>query len=84
MSLTFHGIGKEVGTAITGYLFTSIGTKITLCSYSLLTVILLVVFSIYVFGAKSPTGYTSMREDEGDQAELINPVNTVELLEEAS
>ncbi|XP_028400111.1 uncharacterized protein LOC114523406 [Dendronephthya gigantea] len=66
VSLTFHGIGKEVGTAITGYLFTSVGTKITLSCYSLLTVVLLVFFSIYSFCTRNPKakGYTRVKGDE--------------------
>ena len=63
VSLTFHGIGKEAGTAITGFLFTAVGTKIVLCGYSLLTLVLLVIFSIYMFTAKDLLGYTRLREN---------------------
>ena len=70
VSLTFHGIGKEVGTAITGYLFTAVGTKIALCAYSLLTVVIFVIFSIYMFTAKDLIRYTRLQENEEDEAEM--------------
>ena len=71
MSLTFHGIGKEVGTAVTGFLFTSVGTTITLCSYSALTIFLLVIFSIYMLAAKDLDGYMRIPEtDTEDEVEL--------------
>ena len=75
MSLTFHGIGKEVGTAITGFLFTSVGTKVTLCSYSLLTLVLLVIFLIYMFTSKDLKGYTRMPENDDDDEVELDPVN---------
>jgi hypothetical protein len=70
VSLTFHGIGKEIGTAITGYLFTAAGTKIVLCGYSVVTLVLFVIFSIYMFTAKDLDGYTKMRENVEDDTEM--------------
>ena len=70
VSLTFHGIGKEIGTAIPGYLFTAVGTKIVLCGYSVVTLVLFVIFSIYMFTAKDLDGYTKMRENVEDDTEM--------------
>ena len=64
VSLTFHGIGKEVGTAITGFLFSSYGTRITLCGYSIVTVAFLLIFTVYIFTAKDVDDY--MRLSTGD------------------
>ena len=57
VSLTFHGIGKEVGTSITGYLFTTVGTTITICIYAASTLVLLIIFLIYLLVAKIPEGH---------------------------
>jgi hypothetical protein len=55
---------------MTGYLFTAVGTKIALCAYSLLTLALLVIFSIYMFTAKNLITYTRMGESEVDEDEV--------------
>ena len=54
VSVTFHGIGKEVGTAVTGYLFNTIGTTATLITYAVAGLILFIVSFTYSFIAKLP------------------------------
>lgn len=78
VSLTFHGIGKEVGTAVTGYLFTKVGTMITLCSYAAATVVLLVIFLIYLFASKNPEGYKKLPETVDPELEDVEEAENAE------
>ena len=76
VSLTSHGIGKEAGTAVTGYLFSTVGTIATLCGYAAATLVLLVIFLIYILVEKDPAeGYKKVPEvvdpkDEEEKVEL--------------
>jgi hypothetical protein len=65
----FHGVGKELGTALTGWLFTSQGTTMTLCYYSITTVVFLVVFAVYLFTAKDLDEYTRLAASDSDDDE---------------
>jgi uncharacterized membrane protein len=68
VSLMFHGTGKEIGTLIMGFLFDKIGTKLTLCVCSIVTMIWLAVFTTYILTAKDLDGYMRVptEEDETD------------------
>ena len=69
VSLTFHGIGKEIGTFITGVLFDKIGTELTLCCFAVVTLVWLALFTTYIL-TKDLNGYTrvSMKEVETDDS----------------
>ncbi len=67
VSLTFHGIGKEIGTAITGYLFDAVGTTATLCGYAAATLVLLVIFLIYILVKNDPEDYKRVPEYVGPE-----------------
>lgn len=66
VSLMAHGVGKEIGTAITGWLFTSKGTTITLCYLSITTVVFLVIWTVYIFAAKDLDGYMQLSTNDPD------------------
>lgn len=59
-SLVFHGIGKEIGTFATGFLFHEFGGEKTLCFFSVTTMFWLTVFMTYICTAKKLDGYTQV------------------------
>jgi hypothetical protein len=67
VSLTVHVIGKEIGTFTTGALFEIIGTELTLCGYSVITLVLLAVFTTYILAGQNVDGYTHVpTKEKGD------------------
>ena len=49
-------MGKEIGTAVTGYLFTTIGTTFTLYIYAAVGLALFVILETYLLVAEVPKG----------------------------
>ena len=67
VSLMFYGYGKDVGTTITGWLFTSKGTMVTLCCYSVVTALFLGILIVYISTATDLSDYTQIPyEDESE------------------
>ena len=50
-------MGKETGTAVTGYLFTTIGTTVTLYTYAAAGLALFVILVTYLLVAEVPEGH---------------------------
>ena len=71
VSLTFHGIGKEIGTAITGWLFTVQGTTATLCGFSIVTMVVLGIWIAYIRMAKHLDNYIKVSESEAENEDEV-------------
>lgn len=71
VSLAYYGIGKDLGTFITGLLFHALGPKYTLCGYSIVTMVWFFLFSIYILIAKELDDYVEVPkcEEEVDEEE---------------
>ena len=67
--VTFHVSGKEIGSFVTGTLFEKIGTGLTLCGYSVITLIWLAVFTTYILTDKNVDGYTHVPTKDNETGE---------------
>ena len=65
-----HAVGKDLGTALTGWLFTSKGTTTTLCCYSIVTALFLAIWMVYICTAKHLDDYMKIPEDEIEDDDL--------------
>ncbi|XP_028390671.1 uncharacterized protein LOC114544416 [Dendronephthya gigantea] len=64
VNLTFHGIGKELGSAVFGICFEEFGTRLSFCGFSVVTVAWMAVFTIYIFCAKDVHSYQEVPREE--------------------
>ena len=65
-----HAVGKDLGTALTGWLFTSKGTTTTLCCYSIVTALFLAIWMVYICTAKHLDDYMKIPEDGIEDEDL--------------
>ena len=65
-----NAVGKDLGTALTGWLFTSKGTTTTLCCYSIVTALFLAIWMVYICTAKHLDDYMKIPEDGIEDEDL--------------
>ena len=76
-----NAVGKDLGTALTGWLFTSKGTTTTLCCYSIVTALFLAIWMVYICTAKHLGDYMKIPSEE-EEAEEEAAEKTAEKAEE--
>ena len=62
-------IGIGCGGAFTGLLFYRFGTRTTLLSYAIFTLVVFVLFLGYIYGSKNAEGYELAAESEDEKNE---------------
>ncbi|XP_046856435.1 uncharacterized protein LOC124449544 isoform X1 [Xenia sp. Carnegie-2017] len=67
LTLTMNGVGKDVGSILTGYLFRECGIKTTLCGYSVISFVWFIVLAVYTFISQEAHNYKRVKtEAESD------------------
>ena len=64
-----NAVGEDLGTALTGWLFTSKGTTTTLCCYSIVTALFLAIWMVYICTAKHLGDYMKIPSEEEEAEE---------------
>ena len=59
-----NAVGKDLGTALTGWLFTSKGTTTTLYCYSIVTTLVLAIWMVYICTARHLDNYMKILSEE--------------------